>query len=309
MKTRKILLLAAIAALTLVYSLQLVFHSRGAVRVIALTDDPDSISIARSGGEKITLSKEGDHWLIGEAKYPADQAKVAAMLAEIKEIKALGAVSSSTDRERYGLDETSAVVVTASKGGKVLRTIGAGKNSSSSQQSYARIDGGKETILVSGRLRDVFDKPAETLRERTVWKVPPEGITRIDSDFVNSGTDFSANGARKAAFAIAKAGDPAIWQGVPLGARAAPPVDAAKAASWAESLAELKADSFAPAGTTLDGKPLGTLSLIAAGKTITLTVARKEGDTKYLCASSETPYPFFLQKGTVVKLAKGTTEF
>lgn len=309
MKTRKIILLAAIAALTLVYSLQLVFQARGAVRVIALADDPDSISIARSGGEKITLSKEGDHWLIGDAKYPADQAKVAAMLKEIKEIRALGTVSSSGDWERYGLDEASAVVVTASKGGKVLRTIGAGKNSSSSQQSYARIDGGKETVLVSGKLRDVFDKPADTLRDRTVWKVPPEGITRIDSDFVNGGTDLSANGVRKTPFAIAKAGDPATWQGVPLGAKAAPPVDATKAASWAESLAEIKADSFAPEGTTLDGKTLGTLSLVAAGKTITLTVARKEGDMKYLCASSETPYPFYLQKGTVMKLAKGTAEF
>jgi len=309
MKTRKIILLAAIAALACVYSLQLALQGRGAVRAITLADKPDSIKIARPGGESITLSKDGDRWVIGEKKFPADQAKVDAMLKAFAEIKALGSVSASGDWARYGLDDASAVVVTAAKGGKTLRTLAAGKNSSTSQQCYARVDGGKDVLRVSGKMRDLFDKASETLRDRTVWKVPPEGITRVESNFSGAGNELSTDGKKAYPFAIAKAGDPPVWQGAPLEGKAAPSVDGGKAAAWAESLAELRLDSFAAEGTQMGDHPLGTLTLVASGKTMKLTVGAKEGDGKYLCSSSEIPYLFYLQKGTALKLAKTPDAF
>lgn len=309
MKTRKIILLAAVAALACVYSLQLAFQSRGAVRAITLADKPDAIAIARPGGETITLSKDGDRWVIGEKKFPADQSKVDAMLKALAEVKALGSVSASGDWARYGLDDASAVVVTAAKGGKTLRTLAAGKNSATSQQCYARVDGGKDVLLVSGKLRDLFDKAAEALRDRTVWKVPPEGITRIESDFSGSGNELAADGKKAYPFAVAKAGDPPVWQGAPMAGKAAPTVDGGKAATWAESLAELRLDSFAPEGTQFGDHPLGILTVVASGKTMKITVGAKEGDGKYLCSSSEIPYLFYVQKGTALKLAKTPDAF
>ncbi len=303
MKPRKTILLAAIGVLALAFALQTALERRNAVKTLSLAEDPDTIEIARAGGEVTTLSRDGDRWLIDKGKYPADSQAVAEMVAALKEIKTLGSVSASGDWARYGLDETSAIVVKASKGGTAMRTVAAGKNSSTTQQSYVRVDGGKDVLLASSRFRDRFDRSAESLRDRTVWKIPFEGMTRIESDFAAIG-DIDGSGRRRAAFAVAKAGTPAAWQGAPLAGKNAPPVDSGKTASWSEILAELRADSFAPDGTAIPERPLGKIAIVAAGKTVTLSVARKEGETKYLCVSSESPYPFYLQKATVLKFAK-----
>jgi hypothetical protein len=307
MKTRKTILLVAIGVLALALALQTAFEGRTAVKTLSLAEDPDTIEIARAGGEVTTLAKDGDRWLVGAKKYPADPQAVDEMIKALKEIKTLGSVSSSGDWARYGLDDASPVVVKASRAGMAMRTVAAGKNSSTTQQSYVRVDGGKDVLLASSRFRDRFDKSAEGLRDRTVWKVPSEGMTRIESDFAAIG-DIDGSGKRRAAFAVAKAGTPATWQGAPLSGKNAQAVDAAKTAGWAESLAELRADSFAPDGTAIPANALGRIAIVAAGKTLALTVARKEGETKYLCVSSESPYPFFLQKATVMKFAKGLEE-
>ncbi len=304
MKTRKKILLAAIGVLALAFALQTALGRRNAVQTLSLADDPDRIEIARAGGEVTTLAKVGDRWLIGDEKLPADPQAVAEMITVLKEIKTLGSVSASGDWARYGLDDATAVIVKASRDGSAMRTVAAGKNSSTTQQSYVRIDGGKDVLLASSRFRDRFDRSAESLRDRTVWKVPSGGMTRIQSDFAAIG-DIDGSGKRRTAFAVAKAGTPATWQGAPLAGKNASPVDADKTASWAESLAELRADSFAPDGTAIPESPLGKIAILAAGKTVTLTVARKEGETKYLCSSSESPYPFYLQKATVIKFARG----
>jgi len=313
-KTRKIALLGAIAVLACVYILQLAFQAAGSIKELSLTDEPDALAIERSGGEKVSIAKDGDRWVVGAAKYPADKAKVESMLNAMKSIRILGTVSGSADYDRYGLGESGRLSVTASKNGKALRSVIAGKNSSTSEQSYALVDSGKDVLLVAGRLRDEFDKTVDALRDRTVWGVPVEGITRVDSDFSPAppgiaGSGAAESGTRRMAFAVAKAGDPSVLQSVPLAGKSASAVDAAKAAAWVESFAALRADSFAIEGTPVDGKPLGILTVTAAGKVMTLSVLKKEGESRYLCVSSESRYPFYLQSGTVANLAKIPTEF
>ena len=312
MKTRKILLLAAIAALGCVYAAQLVFSRSGSIKELKLADEPDSITIARPGGETIALAKEGGRWLIGEKKYPADQAKVDAMLKALTNIKILETVSSSDDPDRFGLDDAARFVVTASKGGKALRTVYAGKASSASDQSYACVDGGKDVLLVAGKLRFEFDKQAESLRDRTVWNVKGESVARVDSDFSRSPGDIAGSGTRRIPFSIEKAGEGegAAWREVSVpGAAANGMLDPAKASAWVDSISNLRADSFASDASAMPAQGLGTLTITAAGKSMTLSVVRKEGNTKYLCVSSESPYPFYLQAGTVARFAKTPKEF
>lgn len=310
MKTRKILLLAAIAVLACVYATQLVFSRSGSVKELKLADEPDSISIARSGGEALTLEKEGGRWLIGEKKYAADQAKVDAMLKALSNIKILETVSFSGDSDRYGLDEATRLVITASKGGKPLRTVYAGKASSASDQSYAYVDGEKDVLLVAGKLRSEFDKKAESLRDRTVWNVKGESVTRVDSDFSRSPRDIAGSITRRVPFSIEKSGEGATWHEVSVpGAGSSEKLDAPRVSAWVDSIANLRADSFAPELTAIPAQNLGTITLTASGKALTLSVVRKEGDTKYLCVSSESPFSFYLQASTVARLAKGFKEF
>jgi len=285
MKARKITLLASIAILAAVAVAQAVLAGGNGVKTLALAAKPDSIEIAKAGGAPLLLVKSGDRWIAGEEKYPVAGATVDAMLAALESVRVLGDVSGSADYARYGLDDASRLTVTVSAGGKVIRTIVAGKNVATGQQSYALIDSGSSVRMVSGSLRDTFDKKLEDVRDRNVWTVPAAGISRVEVNPSETGTF---------AWAIAKAGDPPVWTLVPGSAAAKENPDAALAADWAESLANLRADGFAPAGTAVPSSSLGGVRITAAGKTISLTIAAKEVDGRYLCVSSEIPYPFYL---------------
>ena len=106
MKARKIILLSAIALLCGVYTLQIVFGGRDSVKVLKLADKIDTIVIATgTNASPLTISKDGDKWILGDKKYPADSSFVEGMVTALAEIKTLGTVSGSGDYERYGLNE------------------------------------------------------------------------------------------------------------------------------------------------------------------------------------------------------------
>jgi hypothetical protein len=161
-------------------------------------------------------------------------------------------------------------------------------------------------------LRSEFDKTAESLRDRTVWNVKGEIVTRIDSDFSRSPRDIAGSITRRIPFSIEKEGEGATWKEVAVtgaGTTASEKLDVTQVSAWVDSIVNLRADSFAPEITPVPSQNLGTLTITASGKAMTLSVVRKEGDTKYLCVSSESPYPFYLQAGSVARLAKAPREF
>ena len=87
MKTRKIALLAVIAVLAGVCVLQIVFSGGDSVREVKFTGSPDSIVLSRGSLAPVSLVKDGDKWLIGDKKYPADGAIVERMLQAIASIR------------------------------------------------------------------------------------------------------------------------------------------------------------------------------------------------------------------------------
>jgi len=299
MKTRKIILLSAIVLLCGVYVLQIALGGRDSVKILKLADKIDTIVIATgTGSSPLTISKDGDKWILGDKKYPADSSLVEGMAAALGEIKTLGTVSGSGDYERYGLNEEARLTVTASKGGKVLRTVAVGKNASTAQQCYVLLDGGKSVQLVSGNFKETFGKDLATLRNRLVWSIPTEGITRVD--VASSGTP---------AFALAKAGTPAAWVVASPDSAKNFALDADKASAWALLFATVTADSFAPDGTAVPEKPFETFTVTGAGKTVTFNLLAKEGDARYLCSSSESPYPFYLSAAIGEKFVKTYKDF
>lgn len=293
MSIRKIVLLAAIASLSVIAVLQSVFDGKDTTKIVSLAKDEvvDSISVKRVDGSTVSFVKEGDAWFVGDKKYPADKNTVANMVSAIGEIKILDVVSRSGDLERYGLDDAATVTVTASKAGKALRVFSAGKNAVASGQSYALIDGSKDVSLVSGNLKDLFDRDVASFRDKTIWSVAKEGITRIEVE--SSGKDGK--------FIVAKAGESATWQMASPESAKALAVDAAKADAFATLFATMTAESFAPEETAVSEKPIATFTIQGTGKQYSLMLVSKAGE-QYLCASSETPYLFYITSAVADKL-------
>ena len=64
LKLRKICLLSAIAVLTLIYILQILYQGKSAVRDDILKHEAGTIEVRFPDGSAYTLQKEGEDWLI-----------------------------------------------------------------------------------------------------------------------------------------------------------------------------------------------------------------------------------------------------
>jgi hypothetical protein len=290
MKIRKIILLSALILLAGIYTFQLITGSRNSIRDIVLEDTPDRITI-QNGSETVVLVRNGDDWLAGDAAYPADSYKMGSITAGLASVKVLDTVSSNTDDERYGLEDSSAITVTAEKGGKTVRTLRIGKSAVTSVQTYAVVDNSKSVSLVSGSLRDVFGITLDSVRDKTIYSVSSADITGVTVTIAGSES-----------YTLVKSGDPAVWTPVVE----LDGFNAEAAASWASGLSTLKAKAFIyDEDAAFGGKSLaGTLLLTSAGKEITVTLYRADDDQEYACRSSESVYPFTLSASDAGKFLK-----
>lgn len=286
MKTRKMLLIAAVAALGCAYALVSAFSRPDSVKTLALSEKPDSIRIEARGGSPLVLSKDGDRWVVGEKKYPADASAVEALLEAAETVKVLDTVSSGGDDERYGLADGGNLVVKAMKGGAELRRLSVGKTASTSRQSYVRLDGASEVLLVSGDLNRAFGKKQDELRDKTVFEFDAKALKAI-----------GASG--RVGYLLAKSGSPETWKVAAPQSESSLKPDAEKMDAWLSSLSAINAEGFAPEGPPPAGKPVGELSFDLGSRKATLTVHAEAGEGKYLCSSSESPYLFYLSEYVV----------
>ena len=298
MTTRKIVLLSTSAALACLWILQLIFSGNSAIPVYTLAEVPDGLTINRPDNSIVRLYKEGERWLVGEPKYPADTALVTAMLQALGTVKVLGTVSGSADYARYGIPETGRLTVTALRAGKVIRTLVVGKNASTNQQSYIVMDDKKDVWLASGNLKDTFDRTLADLRDKTLWQVPPEGITKLTWNELPT----AKGNAGATLWEISASGTPILWTLNPAKSGAA--LDQKKVLAWINQVASLRAQAFAPDNLAVAAKGIAQLVISAAGKAHTLTILAKENDQRYLCTSPENPSPFYLDAYTVQNLFK-----
>lgn len=168
-KTRKTILIAAIAALAIIYAFLLAASGRSPVKTHKLKDKIDFISVS-TGEESVSLSLEGGLWYVGDEKAAADDSKVEELSDALSQIKTLGTVSRSSaqsELERYGLADVATITVTAGSNGKTVRTVVIGKDASSSSTSYIQLDGSSETLLATGSLRSTFSVKADDLKMKT----------------------------------------------------------------------------------------------------------------------------------------------
>ena len=143
---------------------------------LKLKDGFDKLTVQKGGvqGENSPMTvfeKSGEEWLVRQVvsedvpaeNFKADLNTCTRIEAFLNKINVVSVVSRSGDDERYGFGENS-IFITASRNGKVVRKIEIGKNAISGQQVYCRLDGSKEIVLVSGDMRQVFERDFDSFK-------------------------------------------------------------------------------------------------------------------------------------------------
>ncbi|MBQ5451167.1 MAG: DUF4340 domain-containing protein, partial [Treponema sp.] len=180
---RRIVLIAALAVLVLIYIFQVWSSSRTGIKIVKTETEPSEIVITKGmdSENEIHLVKGADgEWTLGSKKYPADENSVYSILSAVKEIKVLGTASSlSGDGSRYGLDDASKITVTAMDSGKALLTLAVGKNTSTGNQSYIQLDGKNTVLLANNALHSLFDTNEDALRSKKVYALSSSEISSV----------------------------------------------------------------------------------------------------------------------------------
>ncbi len=314
MKTRKIVLSTLVAVLLCVYIVQLIVSSRSPIKTFELkaseADALDQITLVSSTNGAITLNKHGEDWTVSEQAYKTSESYIDDILESIKSVRTLGTVSRSASEEtlqRFGLDNNTAITVTAFKAGEAVRTLYIGKAASTGDQTYLRLDGKNDIFLASGSLRDTFGRSEDSLRSKEVYALSSDELTTIDVHGKKS--SFTAHRA------IGENGE--VWS-----IDGDENADSSKIASWAKQLLTMSAQSWALPDATMPAESESRIEFTVGAKRVSLTMAKIAGskdaaedgaasstDDKYICSSSETPYLFYVTKTVADRLSKDSKDF
>jgi len=288
LKVRKIVLLALIPVLLCIYILQIITGNRNTVKYLTLTDEADAVLIAKSDGTQIKVFKEGDAWFVGDKKYPVDESTATSLIADISSLKILETVSSSaSDKARYGLDD-DAVTASLYKDGKLLRTVMVGKTSSTAQQTYIIVDGGKDIVLSSGAITSDFAKSIDDIRSKNIYSLDIAKVTAATATTPSDGT-----------VSVFRNSADSNWLGG----------DSNKVSTWISNIVTLSAQSWANENIEIPAEAAGSVTLSADGKFIDVKVYATDDESKYICTCSETPYPFYLSSYSAEKYIKTAADF
>ena len=288
LKVRKIVLLALIPVLLCIYILQIITGNRNTVKYLTLTDEADAVLIAKSDGTEIKVFKEGDAWFVGDKKYPVDESTATSLIADISSLKILETVSSSaSDKARYGLDD-DAVTASLYKDGKLLRTVAVGKTSSTAQQTYIIVDGGKDIVLSSGAITSDFAKSIDDIRSKNIYSLDIAKVTAATATTPSDGT-----------VSVFRNSADSNWLGG----------DSNKVSTWISNIVTLSAQSWANENIEIPAEAAGSVTLTADGKFIDVKVYATDDESKYICTCSETPYPFYLSSYSAEKYIKTAADF
>lgn len=307
MKTRKLVLIIADVLLLAVCIVQFALSARDTTKYFTFKDEPDSMEIV-TPGETISLVKEGDNWVIGDKKYPANISVIDGYVSAIKNIRALdkvGSTSSDAVAERYELVDGKKTIVTAKLGDKVLRTLEIGKTAVSSSQCYATVDGGKDIYLISGGINDTFDTSVAAARTTIVLDLESSDITNV------SVTDEAAG--KTWAVSRMGSGDDLAWNVSGDGSEEGYELDSGKAANWLNSFASLSTRDWYLDDAVLEGTKAVSAKITCAYKDITvefyaLPKVNENDLQQYYGTCSETPYRFKVNESTVKQYLKTLEE-
>lgn len=293
MKARKIVLLSLIAVLLCVYILQLVSTSTGSVKQVVISGEPDKFILESKQNGTIILTKKDDAWYLGEDQhYDALTSEVNILVDAISGWSVLQTVSKGGDEVRYGLDDDAKISVSAYQNGELLTQFDVGKDGSATRQSYIRMAGESDILLISDSFNNVFNVTQDDVRVRTVYSINDEDITDAALVTMDAGAVLMSRDEN---------GD---WIGsyeqmTPEGI-----------ASWISSISMLNAAGWLPDDWQPAVEPIALVTFKTTDGIVTNNLYPVEGDEdKYIGTSSLCPYAFYMSAYTAGKFLLTADDF
>lgn len=317
--TRKVVLLVLIAALLIVYIMQLAFTGKNKVKIISLAETPDAVLIVKGNGPASPANSyrvylENSSWYAGEKKYAAEKASAEKMAETFKNIKLLGVITNSPGNaaEKYGLDDNNKYTVTAFKDGKALRTIVIGKDTTAGGQSYIQVDGKDAVYLAEGAFHATYSVPVDSIRSKDIFTLSSAEIMSVTVNGPSGSFVVRKNlsGAADMSSDNSVAQTP-VWELTESSVSSEVKCDTEKVASWIDTVNTLKCSSWAADDESLRNENFyGSFKIGTGTKDISIDFFSIPDDSegKFLCRSSATPYPFYLTKYYVEKFCKNFDE-
>ncbi|MBR4387029.1 MAG: DUF4340 domain-containing protein [Treponema sp.] len=311
---RRIVLTAALAVLAIIYIVQVWSSSRTGIKIVKTEGEPSEITITKGmdSENEIHLVKDSSgNWTLGSKKYPADENTVSAIINSLKEIKILGtAASLSGDGSRYGLDDASKIIVTASDSSKTLITLVVGKNTSTGNQSYVQLDGKNTVLLANKALHSLFDTNENAIRSRRVYSLSPAEISSVKVSGKNGSFTVKKENASQNAAGDENAPLPTTWLLEKTESYADEKISSEKVSAWVSTISSVNvaawADEVYPGKK--EDEPIAEITLLAGGKEYSLSIVYEEEisetESKYLCESNQTPYRFYISAYTAGNVKK-----
>jgi hypothetical protein len=267
--------------------------------------DITKITIKRVDSE-ITLSRDGNRWLIKPDNFLADSHVVEKMLDNISGFSLTALVSQSKNYELYELDDENKITVTAYKGDKQLLSFDIGKTAPTARYTFVRLNDNPDIYHAEHNLKSVFNKTVEGLRDRIVMKFSDEidKVTFIKGKeslkIIRKQAPISEEPEQKEK---TKEQQPSqIWQ-----TEDGKPVKDSEIDNLVNTLSNFSCDDFITDRKKEDfTQPIYKISLKGL-KTYTISIFKKE-DNRYPALSSESEYPFFILEWKAKNLMKDFNE-
>ncbi len=266
-------------------------------------EDITKITTGKAGSE-ITIVKEGDTWLIGDNKYPADSAMVQKMISAVSGLTLSALASESKNYAIYELDEKNRIEVAAYKGDNVLRKIMIGKNTPTHRQTFVMIGDDYRVYHSREEVRKDIDRTVPELRDKKVMSFNDE-IAEIvlqkgeeELSIIRTVAPVSVDVAEEKEEPQPPSDAGPVW--TTADGRT---VKAAEAEGIVNTLSGFQCDEFIEDRQKQDFSNPVYMVQLKGQETYRLSFFEKE-DNKFPAISSESPYAFLVSEWKAKKIMK-----
>jgi hypothetical protein len=308
MKRSTIILLAVFAVLIILLLIPKNCQSSDLTwKKIKTNNTPITGLVVTTGDETITLKKNENIWTIEPEGFIAENKKVTDMLNILIPKRTFDIVSEHSFYQKYDLDASNEIHVSALAGADRVREIKIGKAVSTYKHTYVRPDNDQRVFQTSGNFQSTFKKTKDELRDKKVLSFSSTDVQQITlqnskgkskkiekkAEIPEVSTSTSSNDAAP------PAPEP-VWKDEADNTLKQNEVD-----DIVNTMSALTADSFI--SDTIESlektKPTAVVTITSAGKDYTLTILKKDKDNKYQAYCNMRKFGFLLTENNVKRIA------